>query len=240
LARACKIERVPDISDSSSTGNARLSYQTSSLPLSLFIWLAVQTLALTLAALRVPLWARAPEAGEFLAIPILLIVQILSAALLSPRLASDWRIAVMAIACVWPFAVLAGLLAVTGVMTILLAGGYVTGWLIVLFAWQSALESSRSKMIGAAVAATWAASGPLLLFIRTEYGGSPAPTGWMAQIAAGPVMHALHVVDPAGHAAGPWMMLAIAAILGGGTKWGMIIFGSGSAGRARPNQRSQF
>lgn len=194
-------------------------------PLSLFVWMAVQALALTLAALRVPLWVHAPEAGEFLAIPILLIFQILAAALLSPRLTSDWRITLMAIAGAWPFAVLAGLLAATGVATILLAAGYVTGWLIVLYAWQLPLETPKAKMVAAAIAATWAAVGPVTLFIRSEYAGIAAPMGRMAQIAAGPLVHALHVVDSdADHQVGPWVVLAIAAGLGGGTKWGMAVF----------------
>ena len=50
--------------------------------------------------------------------------------------------------------------------------------------------------------------------MRTEYGGAPAPVGRTAQLAAGPLMHALHVVDldMSQQQMGPWMVLAIAAI----------------------------
>src|SRR5207237_206302 len=154
---------------SQSSGTSQLPTASATPPLA--IWMTLQTLALALAALRLPLWARAPEAGEFRAIPLLLIVQILAAAVLAPRLTSHWRTAIMAIVSAWPFATLAGLLGATSISTILLAGAYVTGWLIVLWSWQLPLATMKSKMIGAAVAATWAAGGPVLFFIRAEYGG---------------------------------------------------------------------
>lgn len=201
----------------------------------LFIWMTVQTLALTLAALRVPLWARASEAGEFRAIPVLLVAGVLSATLLSPRLTSDWRITLMAIACCWPFAVLAGLLGAAPISTILHAGGYISAWLIVLWACLLPFETVGARLVGAAIAATWSASGPVLLFLRAEYGSGATPAGRMSQIAEGPLMYALRVVDiDSGYQVEPWAVLATAIILFGGTKWIKNVIMSANARRARP------
>jgi hypothetical protein len=190
----------------------------------LFTWMAVQTLALTLAALRVPLWARASEAGEFRAIPILLIAGVLSAALLAPCLTVNWRMTLMAIVCCWPFAVLAGLLGAATVNTILLAGGYLSAWLIVLWACLLPLETVKSRLVGAAIATTWSASGPVLLFLRLEYGSGVTPESPVARIAEGPLMYALRVVNADwGYQWEPWVVLGVvfatAITLFCGTKW---------------------
>src|SRR5665213_3514422 len=99
-------------------------------------WLLVQIGAISLVALRIPLWPHAPAAGEFLAMDVLLIVQILFAALLSSRLCQDWRTTVTAIASAGPFAIFAGSLAAASSSTILYAAMYVGGWIVVLRIWN--------------------------------------------------------------------------------------------------------
>jgi hypothetical protein len=135
--------------------------------------LLVQIGAISLCACRIPLWAHAPQAGEFLAVDVLLIVQIVFAALLSPRLCNDWRTSLMAIACAWPFAVLAAILAAAPALTIVRSGIYVSAWIAVLWIWSLPFSSKTGHFTVAAVASTWAAGGPILLFIGSEYAATP-------------------------------------------------------------------
>ena len=127
----------------------------------LLIWLILQIGALMLAAMRVPLWAHAPAGGEFLALAILGITQILAGALLSPLLNRDCRSTVIGIATVWPMLFLAGFLASASMGSVALVCAYVSSWLFLLAIWRLPLSSTGQHLTLSAIAAVWAAAGPL-------------------------------------------------------------------------------
>ena len=209
------------VADLSATRERHATPFHSTIPLA--AWLLVQIGANSLVALRIPLWPHAPAAGEFLAMDVLLIVQILFAALLSSRLCQDWRTTVMAIAAAGPFAIFAGSLAAASSSTILHAAMYVGGWIVVLRIWNLPFPSKRGRMTVSAVAATWAAAGPLLLFIGNEFGAAPFhSTGTQMRLVFGPIIGALSDIGEnrmeSGFVNSGWVMLAGTAILG------MIVF----------------
>jgi len=181
--------------------------------------LLVQVGAISLGALRIPLWPHAPAAGEFLTLEILLIVQLLFAALLSPRLCQDWRTSAMAIASAWPFAMLAGNLSAVTTSISLHAALYVNGWIAVLWIWNLAFCSNRGRMQVSAMASAWLAAGPLLLFIGNEYAATPFhSSGIVTRAMLGPMIDALTLIGSNGPETAPtraacaW--LSCAAILG--------------------------
>jgi hypothetical protein len=227
------ISNVPTAPATTITPTACQS-RTSSL--CILAWLTIQAAALALAATRVSLWARAPAATEIFAIPILLVVQILSASLLSPVLAAHWRSAAIALASVWPFAVLAGLLGAQSIETIVRSGAYVSGWLIVLWVWQAGILSLDGRMRIAALATTWSAAGPILLFIRMEYGISlPQPTTRAGSALLGPIVGAITALDPTVFPlqSWVWLELLVAGLAGGAYLWARRAIFNG--GRRVPN-----
>jgi hypothetical protein len=177
----------------------------------LLVWLLVQIGALMLAALRVPLWAHAPAGGEFLALQVLGTTQILAGALLSPLLVRDWRSAAMAIATVWPMLLLAGFLASADLGSTAWVGTYVSAWLLVLAVWHPPLPSTGHRMTLSALAATWAAAGPVLMYAHSEFPVPPLPPfSPTARAATGPITGLSTILDPASaHQPGPWLALAV-------------------------------
>ncbi|MDB5301148.1 MAG: hypothetical protein JWO87_2811 [Phycisphaerales bacterium] len=165
-----------------------------------------------LAALRVPLWAHAPASGEFLALQILGTTQILAGALLFPELMRDWRSAAMAIGTTWPMLLLAGFLASAGMVTIALVGIYVTAWLLVLAIWRLPLPSTRQQLTASAIAAGWAAAGPVLIYVHSEFPIPPLPPfSPTARAMTGPITGLFTILDPASsHEKGPWLAFAAA------------------------------
>ena len=183
-------------------------------PILLFV--AVQTGAVALAACRIPLWARAPEATEFLALQILLPLQILASALLYPQLVDSVPMVFMSAATVWPFAFLAGLLSADSLGRIILSGSYETAFLFSLLIVRIALPplspTIRAKIVPAMLS-TWVAAGPVLIFVAAEYGGTPiglvGPVKWGAM---GPVVGGWHVLqDQSTQNLLAWVSLAVPA-----------------------------
>lgn len=162
--------------------------------LPLVIWCLVQAIAVAVAALRVPLWAAAPGAGEMLAVPVLLTVQILAAAMLWPKLLANWRLALLAVAAVWPFTTLAVLLAAGPLAEVWAVGGYCSAWIAGLFLLGTPFSSTQHFAVPAAVVSTWTVSGPILEFLRREYGAGAAPSATpLAHILRGPLWNALQL-----------------------------------------------
>lgn len=176
----------------------------------ILVWLLVQIGALMLAALRIPLWAHAPAGGEFLALAILGTTQILAGALLSPLLLRDWRSAAMTIATVWPMLFLAGFLASASMGSIILVGTYISTWILLLAIWRLPLSSTGHHLALSAIAAAWAAAGPLLIYARTEFPNPPIPPfSSTARAATGPITGLFTILDPVTfHEFGPWLALA--------------------------------
>ncbi len=159
------------------------------------IWVAGQSLALILAACRVPLWAQAPAAMEFLAPHVLITVQILLAAMLFPRLVSDRRATIMASVCTCPFTILAGMLSASPASRIVAGGAYVSGWILVLGMICPPLSPTKKSYLLSAMLILWCAGGPVLFFLGAEYSQAPlSPLGQGSWFIAGPVLSAYEIV----------------------------------------------
>lgn len=103
-----------------------------------FVWLLIQSAALVVALLRLPLSAAYPRNGELLAAQVILITQFTAAALLFPYLTRTCGTALAVIAASWPFVVLGGVFSAVAVERMIACAGYLTAWLVALWAWRAA------------------------------------------------------------------------------------------------------
>jgi hypothetical protein len=173
-------------------------------------WLAIQLLALAAGAFRLPLAVRAATPPEALADDLMVVAQVTAAALLLPLLFRGPRTAVALIACIWPMLYLAGFLASTPAVAILLAGLYVSAWLGALAAFSYVIQSDRIKSCAAAVFTLLALGGPVLWYARAEFFTQDPAVDWATHGAWGPVMGALAQLRSAEPAAAPWLFLVVA------------------------------
>jgi hypothetical protein len=159
------------------------------------LWMALQLATLLLAALQVPLSARFSTPFDAHATAEMAAVQIMAAALLFPSLLKDRNRWLFVAISVWPMLRIAALLGGETDARVYATAAYVTCWLALLAVWRWALPSERAQMMAVAIASLWAIGGPVLLYLRAEYGGgSPWPGTmnnpiWAA--AGGPVWGAL-------------------------------------------------
>jgi hypothetical protein len=161
----------------------------------LFLWMAIQLIALALAAGRVPLSARFPQPAESMATVEMLVAQIGSASLLFPLLLKDFRRFVLAAAGAWPMLFLAADLGGEPFLRVAVAAGFVSVWLLTLYIWVLAIRSSRWISIVIAIAALWTIGGPVLLYLHAEYGEQNHLQFWNAL--AGPIGAGLnHLKNP--------------------------------------------
>jgi hypothetical protein len=158
--------------------------------------MAVQLLALLLAAGRVPLSARFPQPIERQATAEMAAVQVIAAALLFPSLFGDFKRWIFVVASVWPMLRIAALLGGESNFHIYATAAYVTCWLTTLALWRRVLRTDQWQMIALSLAALWTLGGPILLYLHAEFGGGtglwPGETSnlvWGA--AGGPVWGAL-------------------------------------------------
>jgi hypothetical protein len=175
----------------------------------LLAWLLVQLAALILSAARTRLWAEAPHAGELLSLRVLLISQIATSALLSPLLFQNRPVTLAVVASSWPFLVLGGLLSALPWATIVSTSLFVSAWLAALALGQSPLSSTRWHLTRIGLVTLWTSGGPLLLFVRMEYGGGQ-PFGTWGEVALGPIIAGNHLID--GQFSSAWRLLLIAGI----------------------------
>jgi nitrate/nitrite transporter NarK len=66
-------------------------------------------------------------------------------------------------------------------------------------------------MVAVAAVLLWAAGGPVLLFVRTEYNAGAGSFGVAGRIGLGPIVAGISLVSS--HDATAWMVLAIAMIV---------------------------
>lgn len=173
-----------------SSGGDRIE-RTPSISVPLLVWMLAQVGALALSALRVPLWAHAPATGEFLAMDMLLVVQVLAAAILMPRLLASWRSTIVAAASAWPFLILAGLLAALPGWAIMRSGAYLMAWLIASRLMLLPLSSTAAQMRLCALISSWSAGGAILLYCRTELAENAGNLRAFHYIFEGPAIGAL-------------------------------------------------
>ena len=188
------------------------------------LWLMVQLLALGVSAAHIPFFAKSfPQPAELLASGVMLVIQIGAAALLFPYLLRDRRAAAMVVAASWPFTVLAAFLTGQAEHRILWGmTAYVTSWLVALAIWRSALRSGRAQSVGVAIATLVAFGGPLLWYLRAEYGVQPSAFNWMELSNWGPIMGALSIARTDHLVRDPWIFAGgnlVAALVALGISW---------------------
>lgn len=186
---------------------------TSPIP-PLITWLALQAAALALAAARVPLSAHYPQAGERLAIDLVLAAQIGGSAALFPMLMRNRRSAVVTVCSAWPFVAFAAALSALPVGRALAIAGYVTAWLVVLALWNAGLGPAKWRLVASAIAVLSTIGGALLWYLRVEFAG-PGAASPPIDGRYGPLVAAIRLATAPPLDVSTWVPVAIAAFLGG-------------------------
>jgi hypothetical protein len=132
----------------------------------------------------VPLWARFPQAGELLALPLMLAVQIAAASMMLP-LFDDWTRAGMALLAAWPMASIAASLSAARLETLIGGEMNVALCMIATSAAAIACRLPRSRGTAWAVAMMWTIGGGLLLYLRSEFFAAAGP---VPDFIAGPLV----------------------------------------------------
>jgi hypothetical protein len=148
----------------------------------LALWLLPQIAALAISALRVPLWARFPQPGEWLALAVMVAVQSATAALLLPIL-DHWSTAGVIALAGWPMALIAGSLSATPIQRTVTGELYVSVWILAVAVWSRVC--GRQRNLPCAIAVCWSIGGALVLYLRTEF--APA-NGALPAVLAGPLV----------------------------------------------------
>ena len=164
------------------------------------MWLAVQLVALGLAAAGIPLAAKWPRPAEGLAPHVMLAAQIAAAALLFPYLLRSWHTAGVVVASAWPLLLIAAVLASAPLDRAAVGGMYVTAWLVALTIWRAGLPDTARRSIGVSAAAVVAIGDAAVWYLQSEYGsdGSAGPPA-----ALGPVTSSLGLLAAPG---GDWLL----------------------------------
>ena len=177
----------------------------------LALWLGLQLLALLIPVTQTPLTDQFPRPPERQALYVMVAAQLALSALLFPLL-FRWPANIPAVvASTWPMLLLSGLLASAPAARIALAASYVSAWLITLALWNSLLKSARSRLIGVALASALTLGGPLILYLRAEFGATVD-----SQVPVDPIACAFALIDGSVPSLSPWhsvLALAIAALL---------------------------
>jgi hypothetical protein len=168
------------------------------------LWLAVQLLALIAAAARVRLWASFPATGETLAADELIVVQFIASALLITWMPNNISAAAAMIVSIWPMLALAGLLSAIDWSDLAVVGGYVSLWIAALGAARLSLKSELARRILATAATLLTLGGPILGYVRSEFGSS-APSAILASLPLPSALSHMHA-PPASPIS--WLMIA--------------------------------
>jgi hypothetical protein len=183
-------------------------------PFSLALWLLPQLFILLLTLFHVPLWLNIPIRMDDLALPAMLAIQILTAALLFGILLCDWGSIITAIVVAWPMIQFAAFVSAVPFEQWALAGAYLSLFLAVLAVWNHALRSQRARLAGAALVAAVTVGGALLAYLRAEYSRQSAPTLDLARTGAwSPLLGVLSQLRSV-HILSAWIPLAAALIAG--------------------------
>jgi hypothetical protein len=133
------------------------------------VWVVVQLLALVVAASDVSLWARAVEPTSNLALPIVLIVQLVFASLLAPMLFRNWVGGAALIAAAVPFACLAGMLSAAPVTQVLRSAVLAAAWMIIVASWTLRATSPAAKAVVSSVATALTLGLAILSYVSFEF-----------------------------------------------------------------------
>ena len=163
--------------------------QTTSRAAFLAVWLVPQICALAISAFRIPLWARFPEAGETLALPLMLAVQIATAAILLPSF-EDWRKSATALLAAWPMAIIAGSMSAAPLGATIRGEIDVAVWIISIAFAAMVCQLPTVRGIAWAIANTWSLGGGLLAYLRLEFLSNASP---LPVFLAGPMVNAIWI-----------------------------------------------
>lgn len=174
------------------------------------LWLALQLAAVLVAVLRVPLSAQYPEPAEQMALYPLSGTQVVAAALLFPFLLRDGRCAGQAVASALPFLLGAGFMAGVTPEALIWPAASVAAWLVTLALWAPALQTSRARMIGIAVASLLTLGGGTLRYLRLEFAAGRGGAGFNPE-SASPLLSTWANLAGSNTAAA-WVLLAVLAL----------------------------
>ncbi len=175
----------------------------------LSLWLALQLLTLLLAALKIPFSNHFPQPAERMALQEMVIAQTAAAALLFPLLMRGAAMGTASVIVSWPFTILAAVLsAQIDPWKIVCPAAVVSGWLGGLGVWLYILRSQRMRLFGVAAAAALALGGPLLWYLRGEFGAGPIQVVCSSDGRWGPMMAALSLCQSAPANPASWQFLA--------------------------------
>ncbi len=189
------------------------SFSIFHFPLSMALWLLPQLLILLLTLFHVPLWLQTPIRMDDLALPALLCVQVVTAAMAFPLLLRDWASTAAAVVVTWPMIQLAAFASGIPLGQWGMAAAYLSLLLLVLGLWNRVLRSDRAQLAGAAGATALTVGGALLAYLQAEFSGQSAPAIDLGR-ASSPLLGALGQLQPT-PSAPAWWGLAGALIAGG-------------------------
>ena len=169
-------------------------------------WLAIQLALLLLPVLQVPLADQFTRPAERAALEVMLVGQVLFAALLFPWLLRSAGAAVMMAAASWPFIQLAMVLSSADAGTAVWASAYATAWIAALAGWRYVLRKRRHQLAGVAAAMLLCAGGAALWYLRAEFVRNSGGAQWGTDALLGPVVGVLAVAS--GHGQNAWLAMA--------------------------------
>jgi len=164
----------------------------------LVIWLGTQLAVLGICACRAMLWARSPRAGEELALFVMLAMQIAMSALLFPHLLGNLRSTILTIVTSWPMAQLAANLSDSTATRLVVGALYVCAWMIGLYLWAKMLPTAWSKLLGIGVASMLSLGGPVLWYLRADFGRDQSQLPIWSMSMFGSICGAISQIVPEG------------------------------------------
>ena len=182
------------------------------------LWLIVQMLALGLSAARVPLWARANQPIERLALEQLAIAQLVLVALLFPWMPRNRATGVAMILTAGPMIQLAAMLAQANARNAIVAWVYISAWLACAAMWQPLLRRAASQALALAVAGALVIGVPVARYLAAEFSSGSSVDLWK-RWPIDPVTSLLRQLSESSTDARSWALLAVLSLGALVTRW---------------------
>jgi hypothetical protein len=161
----------------------------------IILWLVWQLGALAIVALRIPLSARYPIAGEKWGLGVILVAQIAGISIFFTFLVTNFSATIITLALAWPMGELAGILTDAAGRSVILGECYVSAWIVTLFLWMQIARRERSRVYLSVLAAMISFGGPVIWYLHAEFNSNGnAQWSWVA--ALGPIVGALSQIMP--------------------------------------------
>ncbi len=174
------------------------------------VWLCIQLLALTAGATQIQLSDQFPRPAEQLALDVMLAVQLGTSAMLFPLLLRNLTSTLLVIASTWPFIQIAGILAAVPSPSILLAGCYVSVWLVFLALARSLPRSEKSMMFVVMVMTAVSIGGALMWYLKAEFSPDASQVPSSSSRFMGPIVDAIGIAHGQTNAMRIWGPMIVA------------------------------